>query len=204
MRRIDGNSEIKATARLVLAVLVLAAARVHAQETGASAQGDPRRVIVSLPDRKLALIEHGQVKRIYPVAVGKESTPSPTGSFKIVNRLTNPTYYHQGMIVGPGAENPVGTRWIGLNQKGYGIHGTNAPRSIGKAASHGCIRMSRKDLEEFFEMVRPGDTVEIRGERDLQTMAIFSTPAVTSDTVVVATMASGSRLIVNDSARLTR
>jgi len=208
MRRSDGNSEVKAKARLVLAILVLAAARVHAQETGASVQDEVRTVVVSLPDRKLALIENGQVKKIYSVAVGKESTPSPAGTFKIVNRLTNPTYYHPGMVVGPGADNPIGTRWIGLNQKGYGIHGTNAPHSIGKAASHGCIRMSRKDLEEFFQMVRPGDVVEIRGERDLQTAAIFGSPAATpapaGDTVVVATMASGSRILVNESAQLTR
>ena len=206
MRRIDGSSDVMAKARLVLAVLVLAAARVHAQETGVSAQSEARTIVVSLPDRKLALMEKRQVKKIYSVAVGKESTPSPTGSFKIANRLTNPTYYHPGIVVGPGAENPVGTRWIGLNQKGYGIHGTNAPKSIGKAASHGCIRMSRKDLEEFFEMVRPGDAVEIRGERDMQTMAIFGTqtPAQTGDTVVVATMTSASKILVNESAQLTR
>jgi len=206
MRRIDTNSEVMAKARLVLAVLVLAAARVHAQETSSPAQSEVRTVIVSLPDRKLALIEKGQVKKVYSVAVGKDSTPSPTGTFKIVNRLTNPTYYHPGIVVAPGAQNPVGTRWIGLNQKGYGIHGTNAPKSIGKAASHGCIRMSKKDLEEFFEMVRPGDVVEIRGERDIQTAALFGTPAQApaTDTVVVATVASASKALLNESAQLTR
>ena len=55
---------------------------------------------------------------------------------------------------------------MGLGYKGYGIHGTNAPRSIGKAASHGCIRMRVKDAEELFEMVAVGDTVELHGERD--------------------------------------
>ena len=185
MRRIDGNSELKAKARLVLAILVLAATRVHAQETGASAQQTPtRQILVSLADRKLALIEDDQVVKIYSVAVGKESTPSPTGTFKIVNRVTDPTYYHKGQIVEPGPQNPVGTRWIGLSQKGYGIHGTNAPRSIGKAASHGCIRMGRKDLEELFSMVRPGDVVEIHGERDSQTAAVFGTAP---EPVVVAT-----------------
>jgi lipoprotein-anchoring transpeptidase ErfK/SrfK len=198
---------VMAKARMVLAILVLAAARTHAQETGASAQSEVRTVVVSLPDRKLALLEKGQVKKIYTVAVGKDSTPSPDGTFKIVNRLTNPTYYHEGKVVSPGADNPVGTRWIGLNQKGYGIHGTNAPKSIGKASSHGCIRMSRKDLEEFFEMVRPGDVVEIRAERDIQTMALFGTgaPATTSgDTVVVATMSSATTITVDESAQLTR
>ena len=184
MRRIDGNSELKAKARLVLAILVLAAARAHAQETGAAKPGDVRQIVVSLPDRKLALIENGQVKKIYAVAVGKDTTPSPTGNFTIVNRLTDPTYYHKGQIVGPGPQNPIGNRWIGLSQKGYGIHGTNAPRSIGKAASHGCIRMGRKDLEELFAQVRPGDVVEIRGERNTETAAIFGT---TAEPVMVAT-----------------
>ncbi len=181
MRRIDGNSELKAKARLVLAILVLAAARARAQET---AQPETvRQIVVSLPDRKLALIEDGQVSRIYDVAIGRPSSPSPIGTFKIVNRVTNPTYYHKGQIVEPGPQNPVGTRWIGLNQKGYGIHGTNAPRSIGKAASHGCIRMAKKDLEDLFEIVRPGDVVEIHGESDDLTAQIFGS----SEPMVVAT-----------------
>jgi len=81
-------------------------------------------------------------------------------------------------VIGLGASNPLGNRWIGLNQKGYGIHGTNEPRSIGKAASHGCIRMAKADLEELFTLVSVGDEVEIRGERDEQTAQWFGEPAV--------------------------
>jgi hypothetical protein len=137
-----------------------------------------RVLLVSILDRKLALMENGEVKKIYTVAVGKDSTPSPTGSFTVVVRVTNPTYYHEGTVVEPGPGNPVGTRWIGLNQKGYGIHGTNAPRSIGKAASHGCIRMKKADLEELFAQVQIGDSVEIRAERDAQILQVFGTPNV--------------------------
>jgi lipoprotein-anchoring transpeptidase ErfK/SrfK len=185
MRRMTASSEVMAKAKLVLAVLVLAAARVHAQETQAATQATGRLIVVSLPDRKLALIDNGQVKKTYSVAVGKDTSPSPIGEFKIVNRLTNPTYYHKGVVIPQGPSNPIGNRWIGLNQKGYGIHGTNEPHSIGKAASHGCIRMGKKDLEELFEMVRPGDVVEIRAERDSQTAAIFGTSI--AEPVVVAT-----------------
>jgi hypothetical protein len=64
---------------------------------------------------------------------------------------------------------------MGLSEKGYGIHGTNAPRSIGHAASHGCIRMARPDLEELFSQVRVGDAVVILGERDDLTAQIFGT-----------------------------
>ena len=184
MRRIDGNSELRAKARLLVAVLVLTAARLHAQEQSAESG---RVVLVSLTDRKLALIENGAVKKTYRVAVGKQTTPSPTGTFKIVTRVTNPTYYKPGQVIAPGAENPIGTRWIGLNQKGYGIHGTNAPKSIGKAASHGCIRMAKKDLEELFELVRAGDVVEIRGERDEQVTAVFG-----GEPVVVASATSST------------
>lgn len=156
----------------VAAVMVMAVAQALAQER-AQAQQAKREIVVSIPDRKLALLEDGEVVKVYPVAVGKASTPSPTGDFAIVNRLTSPTYYHKGQVIPPGAANPLGTRWIGLNQKGYGIHGTNAPRSIGKAASHGCIRMAKADLEELFTMVRPGDMVSIRSERDERTAQIF-------------------------------
>jgi hypothetical protein len=66
---------------------------------------------------------------------------------------------------------------MGLSAKGYGIHGTNQPNSIGKAASTGCIRMGKQDLEELFAIVDAGDTVEIRAERDEQIAAVFGNGA---------------------------
>ncbi len=62
---------------------------------------------------------------------------------------------------------------MGLSKHGYGIHGTNEPKSIGKAASHGCIRMAKADLEEFYELVAEGDTVEIVGQRNEETAQLF-------------------------------
>lgn len=138
-----------------------------------SATGAKRRLVVSLPDRRMALLEDGRVKRVYVVAVGRRSAPSPTGTFTIMSRVTNPSYSHAGKVVAPGPDNPVGTRWMGLSAKGYGIHGTNAPKSIGKAASHGCIRMGKSDLEELFAAVSTGDEVEILGERDEETAQLF-------------------------------
>jgi lipoprotein-anchoring transpeptidase ErfK/SrfK len=183
----DSSKELKAKAVTFLGTLVLLMAN------RLEAQSDVRRqLVVSIPDRKLALVENGSVKRIYPVAVGKDSTPSPTGSFKIVNRLQNPTYYHPGTVVGPGASNPLGTRWIGLNQKGFGIHGTNAPKSIGKAASHGCIRMAKADLEELFAQVRPGDDVAIHAERNRQVVTIFgSEPETVAEDTMTVSVAGG-------------
>ena len=141
-----------------------------------------RLILISIPDRKLALIEDGTVKRIYPVAVGKASTPSPAGQFTILRRVSDPTYSHRGRVVAPGPRNPVGSRWMGLSAKGYGIHGTNEPNSIGKAASHGCIRMSKTDLEELYSLVQAGDAVEIHAQHDAAvTLALGeAAPAVPS------------------------
>jgi hypothetical protein len=132
-----------------------------------------RQIIVSVPDRKLVVMEKGAVLRVFEVAVGADASPSPSGAFEIVSRLTEPTYYHGGVVIPPGDDNPLGPRWVGLNKKGYGIHGTNAPRSIGKAASHGCIRLRNRDIVRFFAMVSVGDTVEIHAERDEQIAEIF-------------------------------
>jgi lipoprotein-anchoring transpeptidase ErfK/SrfK len=125
-----------------------------------------RFILISIPDRQLALVDGGQVVKIYPIAVGAHHTPSPDGIFTIISHVANPSWSHQGKVVGPGKDNPVGSRWMGLSLKGYGIHGTNAPGSIGKAASHGCFRMGKEDVEELFTLVHEGDTVVVRKERD--------------------------------------
>lgn len=145
-----------------------------------------RVVLVSLVDRQLALVEDGVVIATFPVAVGADVTPSPTGEFKVVNRVQNPTYYHPGTVIPARKNNPLGTRWLGLSQKGYGIHGTNAPLSIGRAASHGCIRLRNRDIEKLFTLVRTGDTVKIRGERDEEIAAIFG--GEPDDTLVAKTL----------------
>jgi lipoprotein-anchoring transpeptidase ErfK/SrfK len=183
--------------------VAVSAAMVMGIEAMAQAVGTPaaasvptpevkRTIVVSLEDRKLALVEDGQVKKVYTVAIGKPSSPSPVGTFRIQRRVKNPVYQHDGKVVQPGPANPVGTRWMGLSVKGYGIHGTNEPRSIGKAASHGCIRMARKDLEEMYEMVHVGDTVELIGERNEATAQLFGgqKPGTVEEPVVVASAAA--------------
>jgi len=136
-----------------------------------------RVLVLSIPDRKLALIEDGVVLKTFDVAVGKPSTPSPSGQLEIINKVSNPTYYHKGEVIKPGKGNPLGNRWMGLSKPGYGIHGTNIQSSVGKAASHGCFRMRKHDVEELFTMVRVGDVVEIHQEHDEQVAAIFADPA---------------------------
>jgi len=159
---------------LLAALSVAAGTQCLAQAPNPSGLDRKKRVVlVSIPDRKLAVLEDGSVIATFPVAVGASASPSPTGQFQIVSRVVNPTYYHPGTVIPSGKDNPVGTRWMGLSQKGYGIHGTNAPRSVGHAVSHGCIRLRNRDMERLFTMLRVGDTVEIRGERDEEIARAF-------------------------------
>jgi L,D-transpeptidase ErfK/SrfK len=185
--------------RLLLALVVILSTAAVAQtvtqnvsqnnSNTTTVKRTPRQVLVSISDRKLAVLENGKVIHTFPVSVGAAVSPSPTGEFQIVNRLDNPTYYHPGTVIPAGSDSPIGPRWIGLNQKGFGIHGTNQPRSIGHAASHGCIRMRNRDIVQFFQMVSVGDTVSIRNERDEQIAQIFGGVADT-DTSAVAQVKS--------------
>jgi lipoprotein-anchoring transpeptidase ErfK/SrfK len=143
------------------AILVIAIARARGEEPS---QQTMQRIVISIPDRKLAFFDDGKLVKVYDVAVGKPKTPSPTGLHRVIVRVENPTWYGPSKTVPAGKTNPVGTRWIGLSAKGYGIHGTNAPRSIGKAASHGCIRMRNRDVEELFSLVQIGAEVDLRTE----------------------------------------
>ena len=187
----------KPAARVVVTFLLAAvtARPASAQpSTALAAQNQPkRRVVISIPHRKLALIENGAVKKVYPVAVGAAKSPSPAGMFEVKNRLVKPTYYHPGKVIAAGADNPLGTRWIGLSSKGYGIHGTNIESSIGKAASHGCIRMHRKDLEDLFANLQVGDQVEIRTVADPELASMFGdAPTAVSESDGAVTASTGS------------
>ncbi len=154
-----------------------------------------RQIVISIPDRKLALLEDGVVVKIWRTAVGAESTPTPSGTYTIINRVSNPTYYLPGKVIAAGPSNPVGTRWLGLSLKGFGIHGTNNPGSIGRKASHGCVRMKNRDVEELFDLVRIGDSVELHRERDERLSEIFhavrpSSPVPAGNTSPAAIVAS--------------
>jgi hypothetical protein len=154
-------------------LLPVAAANAGLDQPGTDQVILTRFLLISIPDRQLALVDNGQVVKIYPIAVGANHSPSPEGNFTIISRVAKPTWSHKGKVVAPGKNNPVGSRWMGLSLKGYGIHGTNAPRSIGKAASHGCFRMGKKDVEELFTLARVGDTVAVRSHRDDLVAQVF-------------------------------
>jgi lipoprotein-anchoring transpeptidase ErfK/SrfK len=163
----------------VTGVMLMATAEALAQDNGPR---PARRIVVSITDRKLAVLESDRVLKIFPTAVGAPESPSPVGAYKIVNSIPDPTWYYKGKIVGPGKSNPLGTRWLGLSIAGYGIHGTNVPSSIGHNASHGCVRMRNRDVEELFGMVGVGDQVELYADRTPELDRIFG-----ETTVAVAT-----------------
>jgi lipoprotein-anchoring transpeptidase ErfK/SrfK len=187
MERAAGEEKSKWSWGPIVALFALGMATIPSLAQAAkpnSADQIQRVVLVSIADRKLAVIEGGIVIASFSVAVGAAVSPSPAGTFQIVNRVSNPTYYHPGTVIPSGRDNPVGTRWVGLSQKGYGIHGTNEPRSVGHAASHGCIRLRNRDMERLFTLLRVGDRVEIHGERDEQVAQVFGGSA--DDTTVAA------------------
>lgn len=108
------------------------------------------RIVINTKAHTLTLFRDNNVYKTYKVAVGKPSTPTPKGTFKIINRAVNPG-------------GPFGARWLGLNipYGDYGIHGTNNPSSIGKSVSNGCIRMFNNQVIELSNLVPIGTTVTI-------------------------------------------
>lgn len=107
-------------------------------------------ILINTEDKTLKLYRGATLIKTYPIAIGKPSTPTPKGVFKIINKAVNPG-------------GPFGVRWLGLSAPNgdYGIHGTNTPSSIGKAVSNGCIRMFNKDVLEVSKLVGIGTKVTI-------------------------------------------
>lgn len=108
------------------------------------------RILINVKNHTLTLYKNNTPFKTYPVAVGKAASPTPKGTFKIINKATNPG-------------GPFGARWLGLNAPygDYGIHGTNNPSSIEKNISNGCIRMFNKDVIELNSLVPIGTVVQI-------------------------------------------
>ena len=107
------------------------------------------------------LTQDNQFFKSYPVATGANGS-TPVGTFQIVNKLVNPVWYRQGVVVPRDSpENILGTRWMGFDKKGYGIHGSTDPEGIGKQVTAGCVRMHNQDVEELFAMIPVGTEVTI-------------------------------------------
>jgi lipoprotein-anchoring transpeptidase ErfK/SrfK len=128
-----------------------------------------RVIVINRELNRLYLFAGTKLWRTFPVATGQAIYPTPAGRWHIVVKWKNPWWYPptqdawaRGLKpVPPGPSNPLGTRWMGLDAPGVGIHGTDEPASIGYSASHGCIRMQVPDAEWLFDHVDVGTTVYI-------------------------------------------
>jgi L,D-transpeptidase ErfK/SrfK len=123
-------------------------------------------LIIRLGERRVYVYENDQVKISYPIAIGREGWETPTGKWQVMQMIRDPAWQHPltGEIAPPGADNPLGTRWIGFWTDGtnyVGLHGTPNEASIGTAASHGCVRMYDRDAIALFELVQIGTPVSV-------------------------------------------
>jgi lipoprotein-anchoring transpeptidase ErfK/SrfK len=99
--------------------------------------------------------------KTYLVATGKNNC-TPVGTFKITNKLVDPTWFKAGMVLAANSpDNILGPRWMGLDLKGYGIHGTVEPDKLGQQVSEGCVRMRNDELIELYDIVPAGTEVTI-------------------------------------------
>ncbi len=140
----------------------------------AKASGSPAlSVHVSTTESMLEVLAGDKTVAAFPVTVGSAQTASPIGDWKIRAIAKFPNFrYDKKMLkegersadfkmLPPGPNNPVGIMWIALNKKGIGIHGTDDPDSIGRSASHGCIRLANWDVVKVAELAKPGMAVKI-------------------------------------------
>ncbi len=158
-----------------------AAVSVISHGAGTAAPASPvkpavqeKKIGVNTASRMLILYDGGTKAAMYPVGVGKVSTPTPSGFYKVQTKEVNPTWIDPGdtsVQIPSGPDNPLGYRWIGFSGT-YGIHGTNRPDTVGQYVSNGCIRMQESDVEELYQRVAIGTPVMVYYDR----IVIDSTP----------------------------
>jgi lipoprotein-anchoring transpeptidase ErfK/SrfK len=146
----------------------------EAGTTKAPADAPPRSLEISTDESLLRVLENGKLIAAFPVTVGSERLPAPKGSWKVKVIASLPDFrWDEKMLkegersdnaitLPPGPRNPVGVYWMGLNKDGIGVHGTDSPWTIGRSASHGCIRLANWDAVKVAGMIAPGVAVEIR------------------------------------------
>jgi len=121
----------------------------------------PFTILVDKSQNILLLKSDEEIIKTYIVSTGKNNC-TPVGTFKITNKLVNPTWFKAGAVVPPGSsENVLGTRWLGFDLAGYGIHGTTEPKELGKQVTQGCVRLSNTDVEELYTIVPVGTEVTV-------------------------------------------
>ena len=146
------------------------------------AVSESRLLILDRRRKVLRVLERGRELRRYPVAVGMPGWETPVGQFTVIEKRANPTWEHpaSGDVLPPGPSNPLGSRWIGFHRdcrgrRGFngqehlvvngcveaGFHGTPNRASVGRAVSHGCVRLFDEDARELFDLVSLGTPVTV-------------------------------------------
>ncbi len=130
-------------------------------------------VKIDMKTNILGVFEADKLVAAYPVTVGSAQTASPIGEWTVrgVAKLPKFRYDKQMLKHGersgnfhmlpPGPNSPVGVIWIALNKKGIGLHGTETPETIGRAASHGCVRLANWDIVRLAQRLKGGTPVSI-------------------------------------------
>ncbi len=118
-------------------------------------------VFVDKSQNVLILKDGNDIVRVYNVSTGANNS-TPVGTFKIVTKLENPVWFNKGIVVPPESpENVLGTRWMGFDIPGYGIHGTVEPKAIGQQVTAGCVRMLNEQVEELYSILPAGTEVVV-------------------------------------------
>lgn len=142
------------------------AATQTAYSTTARSHSDSR-IVLSLEARRVYLYKGNMLVSSYPVAVGTEETPTPTGEFTISKMIVDPIWENPwtGEITAPGPDSALGVRWLefAASEEGaFGFHGTPTIESIGQAASNGCVRLRNEDVVALFSQVSVGTSVIVQ------------------------------------------
>ncbi|OIO32523.1 MAG: hypothetical protein AUJ70_05385 [Candidatus Omnitrophica bacterium CG1_02_40_15] len=119
------------------------------------------KILVDKSQNILTLLSDDDIIKVYRVSTG-ENNCTPVGNFKIVNKIIDPVWYtEKAMVPAESPDNVLGSRWIGFNLPGYGIHGTVSPEKIGQQATKGCVRMINAEVEELYKIIPIGTEVTI-------------------------------------------
>jgi lipoprotein-anchoring transpeptidase ErfK/SrfK len=122
---------------------------------------EPFSIVVDKSQNTLMLKTSEEIIKTYIVSTGSNNS-TPVGNFKIINKIANPTWFKAGAVVAPESpENILGSRWLGFDLPGYGIHGTTDPQNLGKQVTQGCVRMQNSEVEELYTIVPVGTVVTI-------------------------------------------
>ncbi len=118
-------------------------------------------IFVDKSQNVLFLKQGEEILKVYTVSTGENSS-TPVGEFKITSKLVDPVWFNRGVVVPPESpENVLGSRWLGFDIPGYGIHGTVDPETIGQPVTAGCVRMHNEEVEELYSIITVGTKVVI-------------------------------------------